>query len=44
MKFWKKIKIKELITYNFWLKLASLIIAIIVWLYVSGEITKGVKI
>ncbi|MFA5007684.1 MAG: hypothetical protein WC546_00470 [Candidatus Omnitrophota bacterium] len=46
MKFFKlrKINIKELITYNFWLKVVSLILAIIVWFYVSNEITKGVKI
>jgi YbbR domain-containing protein len=44
MKLLKKIKIKELVTYNFWLKIISLIIAIIIWLYVSGEITKGIKI
>jgi YbbR domain-containing protein len=37
-------KIKELVTYNFWLKVISLILAIIVWLYVSNEIVKGVKI
>jgi len=46
MRFFKlrKINVKELITYNFWLKIVSLILAIIVWLYVSNEITKGVKI
>lgn len=46
MKFFKlrKINIRELITYNFWLKVISLALAIIVWLYVSNEITKGVKI
>jgi len=46
MRFFKlrKINLKELITYNFWLKIVSLILAIIVWLYVSNEITKGVKI
>ncbi len=46
MKFFKlrKINLKELITYNFWLKIVSLVLAIIVWLYVSSEITKGLKI
>ncbi|MDD4182606.1 MAG: hypothetical protein PHT53_02140 [Candidatus Omnitrophica bacterium] len=46
MRFFKlrKINLKELITYNFWLKIVSLILGIIVWLYVSNEITKGVKI
>ena len=40
----RKINIKELITYNFLLKLVSLVLAIIVWFYVSNEITKGMKI
>lgn len=46
MRFFKlrKINVKELITYNFWLKVVSLVLAIIVWLYVSNEITKGLKI
>jgi hypothetical protein len=44
MKFSQKIDIKKIIINNFWLKVISLIIAIIVWLYVSGEITKGVRI
>jgi len=38
MKFFKKVKVKELIFNNFWLKLISLIIAIIIWVFVSGEI------
>ena len=29
---------------NFWLKLISLIIAIIVWLYVNGELTEGIRL
>ena len=41
MEFFKKISIKRAIMYNFWLKLISLIIAILVWLYVSGTITGG---
>ncbi len=40
----RKLNIKELITYNFWLKMISLGIAIVVWLYVSNQITKGLKI
>ncbi len=41
MEFLKKISIKRAITYNFWLKFIALIIAIFVWLYVSGVITGG---
>ncbi|MBD3263610.1 MAG: hypothetical protein GF375_00725 [Candidatus Omnitrophica bacterium] len=44
LRFLKKINIKKAITYNFWLKLISLIIAIITWVYVSGEITEGIRI
>lgn len=40
----RKVNLKELITYNFWLKIISLGIAIIIWLYVSNEITKGLKL
>lgn len=40
----KKINLKELVTYNFWLKVISLGIAIVVWIYVSNEITKGLKL
>ncbi|MCF7894616.1 MAG: hypothetical protein K9L69_00530 [Candidatus Omnitrophica bacterium] len=40
----KKIDLQKAITYNFWLKLVALIIAIIVWYYVSGEITQGIQI
>jgi len=39
-----KINIKKAITHNFWLKLISLIIAAIIWFYVSAELTKGIKI
>jgi hypothetical protein len=44
MSFWEKISIKKAITHNFWLKIISLIIAVIIWFYVSGEITQGIKI
>jgi len=44
MKFPEKINFKKLITDNFWLKLISLIVAIIIWFYVSGEVVKGVHI
>jgi hypothetical protein len=37
----KEINIKRLILHNFWLKVISLGIAILVWLYVKGEITRG---
>ncbi|MFA6282106.1 MAG: hypothetical protein WCY05_06380 [Candidatus Omnitrophota bacterium] len=40
----KKINLKELVTYNLWLKIISLGIAIVVWIYVSNEITKGLKL
>lgn len=39
-----KIDLKKAVSYNFWLKLISLIIAIIIWYYVSGEITHGIQI
>ncbi len=39
-----KMNIKSAILNNFWLKLISLIIAIITWFYVYGEITKGIRI
>ncbi|MDD5195192.1 MAG: hypothetical protein PHQ96_05950 [Candidatus Omnitrophica bacterium] len=44
MKIFEKINIKKALTHNIWLKIASLIIAIIIWLYVSGEISRGVHI
>ena len=44
MEFLRKINIKKAITHNFWLKIISLIIAAIIWFYVSGEITTGIKI
>ncbi len=40
----KKIDLKKSVTYNFWLKLIALIIAIVVWYYVSGDITQGIQI
>jgi len=44
MEFLKKINIKKAIMHNFWLKVISLIIAAFIWFYVSGEITKGIRI
>ena len=47
MNFLKKLSIKKLIVNNFWLKVISLIIAIIIWLLASGlivEIPKGIKV
>jgi|GEM_PF-662981 len=40
----KRINLKAIATHNVWLKIISLLIAIVVWIYVSGEITKGVRI
>ena len=44
MEFWKKISIKRAIMHNFWLKFMALIVAIFVWLYVSGVITGGGRV
>lgn len=44
MKVLERINIKKAITHNLWLKIISLVIAAIIWFYVSGEITKGVRI
>lgn len=44
MKIFKRTTLKEIILHNLWLKLISLGIAIIVWMYVSGEITKGIGV
>jgi len=43
MELLKKISIKRAILYNFWLKFIALVIAVFVWLYVSGAITSGGK-
>lgn len=43
MRFLRKINFKKVITHNFWLKIISLVVAIIIWLYISGEIIKGVS-
>jgi len=40
----KKIDIRKALTHNFWLKTISLIIAIIIWFYVIGEVTNGIRI
>jgi hypothetical protein len=40
----KKMNLKTVITHNFWLKVISLVIAILVWFYVKGEITRGLRI
>ena len=44
MRVFEKIDIKKAVTHNFWLKLISLVIAAIIWFYVSAELTKGIKI
>ncbi len=35
---------KQMVTYNFWLKLISLGMAVIIWLYVRGVLTSGIKV
>ncbi|MCM8773700.1 MAG: hypothetical protein NC820_03065 [Candidatus Omnitrophica bacterium] len=40
----KDISFKGIIWHNFWLKVISLIVAIITWFYVNGELTKGIKV
>jgi len=39
--FFKKIDFKKILLYNFWLKLASLAIAALVWFYIISSITAG---
>jgi len=41
LEFFKKIDLKKALLYNFWLKLASLVIAALVWFYIIGSITGG---
>ncbi len=43
MTFLKKVNFRTIFARNFWLKIISLIIAIVVWLYVSGTITGGAR-
>ena len=40
----REISIRKVIVNNLWLKLLSLGMAIIIWLYVNGELTQGIKI
>lgn len=40
----REISIRSIIFNNFWLKLVALGIAIITWLYVNGEITRGIRV
>jgi len=44
MRIFKIINIKKAIFYNFWLKIVSLVIAVIIWFYFSGGITQGIKV
>ncbi|MBU0694164.1 MAG: hypothetical protein KKC11_05790 [Candidatus Omnitrophica bacterium] len=47
MKFPKRLRIKklrEIIANNFWLKIISLIVAVVIWLYVNGEIIRGIRV
>ena len=41
LEFFKKIDFKKALLHNFWLKLASLGIAALVWFYVINSITAG---
>ncbi len=43
-KWFKKISFRKAFTNNFWLKVISLIMAVIVWYYVGSEITRGIQI
>lgn len=44
MKIKVRLNLKTLLFNNFWLKVISFIIALIAWLYVNGEIMRGIKI
>ena len=47
VRLWKRMRdvsVKNILLNNFWLKLISLAMAIITWLYVNGELTQGIKI
>jgi hypothetical protein len=40
----KKINIKKALTHNVWLKIISLVIAVVMWVYIRGEIIQGIKL
>ncbi len=40
----QEIGIKKLILNNFWLKIIALGVAIATWLYVHGEISRGIRV
>lgn len=40
----KNISLKKIVVNNFWLKVIALLMAIIIWLYVNGELTKGITV
>jgi len=45
MKFKLKVDFRAFVCHNFWWKMTALVLAIIVWYYVKGEIsTGGIKI
>jgi hypothetical protein len=44
MKFQLNLNLKNAIIHNFWLKIISLVMAIITWLYASGELASGIGI
>jgi len=39
-----KLNFRTFLIHNFWLKIISFIIAVITWLYVNGEIMRGIRI
>jgi hypothetical protein len=41
---YKDFSIKALFVHNLWLKIISLVIAIVTWLYVNGELSSGVSV
>ena len=40
----KEVSIRNVIFNNLWLKMVALGIAIITWLYVNGELTRGIRV
>ncbi len=43
MELFKMFDLKKALTNNFWLKIASLAIAVLLWFYIIGTITGGGK-
>lgn len=38
------IKIRQIILHNLFLKIISLVVAVVLWLYVGSEAIKGIKV